>query len=65
MNSTQLIHDLVRGDRVTPNDGAMLLELRGDVSARRERRQLRRNPFAQLAVVFGVFVLALLGVRRD
>ena len=58
------INDLVRDGRTSPEDGAMLIELRNDLAVRSDRKVLRRNPFAQLAVVLGLVVLAILGVRR-
>lgn len=59
---TTTVNDLVREGRVTPKDGAMLLELREELQSRRDHQ--RTGWLTHAAVGFGVFVLALLGVRR-
>lgn len=64
MTATPMIHDLVREGRVSPEHGAMLLELRRDVAQRRERRLRPRGALVRIAVGLGVLVLAVLGVRR-
>lgn len=65
ITGVQAIHDLVREGRATPDDGALLLEIRGEVDAGRDRIAIRHNPLAQLAVLLGVFVLAFLGIKRN
>ena len=64
MTATPMIHDLVREGRVSPQDGALLIELRRDLAQRRERKMRPQNAFVRIAVGFGVLVLAVLGVRR-
>lgn len=64
MTATPMIHDLVREGRVSPEHGAVLLELRRDVVSRRERRLHPRGALVRIAVGLGVLVLAVLGVRR-
>lgn len=61
----QTIHDEMRAGRITPDHAATLLELRGELEVTRDRIALRNSPLAQLVVLLGAVVLALLGVRRD
>jgi hypothetical protein len=63
MNATTMIHGLVREGRATPEDGALLLELRRHIVAREERAQRTRG-VAFLGAI-GVFFLALLGLRKE
>ena len=64
MTATPMIHDLVREGRVSPQQGATLLELRRDVAKRREQKLHPRGAFVRIAVGLGVLILAVLGVRR-
>jgi hypothetical protein len=64
MPATPMIHDLVREGRVSPRDGALLIELRRDVAKHRERKLRPQNAFVRIAVGIGVLILAVLGVRR-
>lgn len=65
MAGTQVIHDLVREGRATPDDGALLLQLRREIGVGRDRPKLDGGWATKLVVVLGVVVLALLGIRRD
>jgi len=65
MAPTSMIHDMVRSGRVSPEDGAHLLELREEIVERRERKHMPRSFTVRLLLVVGVFVLAMLGVRRQ
>lgn len=62
---TQAIHDFVRDGRISPEEGANLLQLRRELVAQRERSLLVRNPLAGVLVLLSVFFLGLLGIRRD
>lgn len=64
MTATPMIHDLVREGRVSPQDGAYLMELRRDIAHRRELKMRPQNAFVRIAVGVGVLILAVLGVRR-
>lgn len=64
MTATPMIHDLVREGRVSPQDGALLIELRRDVAHHRERKLRPQSALVRLAVGLGVLILAVLGVRR-
>lgn len=64
MTATPVIHDLVREGRLSPEHGAVLLELRHAVTRRREQRLHPRGALVRIAVGLGVLVLAVLGVRR-
>lgn len=65
MTSTPKIHQMVRDGRVSPYDGALLIELRARVQARRERVSLRQRPLLGIAVMLVFFFLGLVGVRRE
>jgi hypothetical protein len=64
MTATPMIHDLVREGRVSPQDGALLIELRRDLAHRRERKLRPQSAFVRIAIGIGVLILAVLGVRR-
>lgn len=64
-NPTSVVHDLVRAGRVSSGDGAMLLQMRDELLARRKRMYWRRHPGAGVLVALGTFVLAMLGVKRQ
>lgn len=65
MAATQAIHDHVREGRVTPDQGAALLELRRELDEKRARHALRGSFGAQVVALLGAFVLIILGIRRD
>lgn len=51
------IGDLVCGGQATPQDGALLMELRHDVLDRQARKQYRTNALGQFFVAFGAFLV--------
>lgn len=65
MAATQAIHDHVREGRVTPEQGATLLEVRRELDEKRARHAFRGSLVAQAIALLGAFVLIILGIRRD
>jgi len=63
MNATTMIHDLVRQGRATPDDAAVLMEMRRDYVARQKRAD--RGIWLTIFATIGVFLLALIGVKRN
>lgn len=57
------IHQLVRERRLSPRQGAHLLEVRRTVRAARERRA--RKPITKLVIAVAGLVLAMLGFPRQ
>jgi hypothetical protein len=65
-DATQMIHHLVRERRVSPADGARLIEVRRDLQHRRNRSDLlRKHPMVGLVMLFGVIILGIFGFRRS
>lgn len=65
MSTTPQMLKLVREGRATPHDVALLMELRGRVATKRQRVKFNEQPVLFLAVFVGVFLLGLVGVRRE
>ena len=64
--TTPMIHDLVRERRISPEQGARMLELRRSLAARRRALDIRRLPaYARIFVAIGTLVLAVIGIRRE
>jgi hypothetical protein len=63
MTQTSRINDLVRDGQATPHDGALLLQLRRDVAARREHGQ-RSGAISQAFMVIGALFLAFFARRH-
>jgi hypothetical protein len=63
--TTPTIQKLVREGRATPRDAALLMELRGHVSASRRRIKFREHPFLSICVFVGMVFLSVLGVQRE
>lgn len=56
------IQALVRDGHLTPKEGARLLEIRRDLS---QRRQRRAHPWLSAMTAVGVFLLGFFGFRRE
>lgn len=65
MTTTPMIQKLVREGRATPRDAALLMELRGRVSAKRQRVKFREHPMLAIGAFVGLLLLSLLGVQRE
>jgi hypothetical protein len=65
MSTTSQMLRLVREGRATPHDAALLIELRRQVAANRQRAKLRERPLIGLAAFVGLFILTFFGLRRE
>ncbi len=61
MNPTSQIHDLVRRERITPSDGAMLIELRRQIRDARWYRRVNIATFALSVAILVVWSIVWLG----
>ena len=65
MRGTPLIQEMVREGRLSPKQGAMLLEMRRDVAKLREKSEGRRHVALHICISAAMFMLAMLGLRRE
>lgn len=65
MTGTPMIHDLVREGRVTPKQGARLIELRRDLAQRRERKKSPERRIMRFFVWAVTLGLSMFGVRNS
>jgi hypothetical protein len=65
MSTTPQLLKLVREGLATPQDVALLIELRHRVATNRRRIKFREHPVLFVAAFVGVFLLGIVGIRRE
>ena len=66
--ATMQVHEMVKQDKLSPEDGANILQLRRELASSREKQSRQAMPGARFAGLVGALltiVAAAFGIRRQ